>query len=194
MNVYRIAEEDGEKILIYDNEKIKVLIDESSLKKRIKELGSMITSDYKDIVPVLVSVLRGSFIFLADICREIRIPVVFDFMAVSSYGNSKVSSGIVRITKDLEFSIEGREVLIIEDIIDSGRTLNYLVKNLKARNPRNIEICALLDKNVPRKTKNSVKYKGFDIPNKFVVGYGLDYAEKYRNIPFIGYIENEQYL
>jgi hypoxanthine phosphoribosyltransferase len=194
MNRYRTIEEDGERILIYNNEKIKVLIDESSLKKRIKELGSMITADYKDMDPVIVSVLRGSFIFLADICREIMIPVVFDFMAVSSYGNSKVSSGIVRITKDLEFSIEGREVLIIEDIIDSGRTLNYLVKNLKARNPRNIEICALLDKNVPRKMKNSVKYKGFDIPNKFVVGYGLDYEEKYRNIPFIGYIENDQYL
>jgi hypoxanthine phosphoribosyltransferase len=102
-----------------------------------------------------------------------------------------VSSGIVRITKDLECSIEGKEVIIIEDIVDSGRTLNYLIKNLMARNPKSIEVCALLDKNVPRKMENCVKYKGFDIPNKFVVGYGLDFGEKYRNLPFIGYIENE---
>ncbi|MCD4669129.1 MAG: hypoxanthine phosphoribosyltransferase [Actinomycetia bacterium] len=176
---------------MYDNEVIKVLIDEPTLKKKVKELGAQITEDYRDTDLVLISVLRGSFIFVADICRELKVPVVFDFMAVSSYGDSKVSSGIVRITKDLEFSIEGREVLIIEDIVDSGRTLNYLVKNLKARSPKNIEVCALLDKNVPRKMENRVKYKGFDIPNKFVVGYGLDYSEKYRNIPFIGCIENE---
>jgi len=191
MGKYRIVNEGGGKILVYDDEIIKVLIDEPTLKKRVKELGMQITEDYRDTELVLISVLRGSFIFVADICRELKVPVVFDFMAVSSYGDSKVSSGIVRITKDLEFSIEGREVLIIEDIVDSGRTLNYLIKNLKARNPKNIEVCALLDKNVPRKTKNRVKYKGFDIPNKFVVGYGLDYSEKYRNIPFIGYIENE---
>lgn len=191
MSKYRIINEGGEKILVYDDEIIKVLIDEPTLKKKVKELGAQINEDYSDTDLVLISVLRGSFIFVADICRELTVPVVFDFMAVSSYGDSKVSSGIVRITKDLEFSIEGREVLIIEDIVDSGRTLNYLVKNLKARSPRNIEICALLDKDVPRKMENRVKYKGFDIPNKFVVGYGLDYAERYRNIPFIGYIENE---
>lgn len=191
MSKYRIISEGGKKILGYDDEIIKVLIDEPTLKKKVKELGAQINEDYRDTDLVLISVLRGSFIFVADICRELIIPVVFDFMAVSSYGDSKVSSGIVRITKDLEFSIEGREVLIIEDIVDSGRTLNYLVKNLKARSPKNIEICALLDKDVPRKMENRVKYKGFDIPNKFVVGYGLDYAERYRNIPFIGYIENE---
>ena len=184
--------EKGHKILVYGGQRIRVLIDEASLKKKVKELGARITEDYTDRDLVIISVLRGSFIFLADICREIKIPVIFDFMAVSSYGDSKVSSGIVRITKDLEFSIEGKEVLIIEDIVDSGRTLNYLVKNLRARNPRNIEVCALLDKeDVPRKMENRVKYKGFDIPYQFVVGYGLDYAEKYRNIPFIGYIENE---
>lgn len=168
-----------------------MLIGETELKEKVKELGARITEDYKNRDPVIISVLRGSFIFLADICREIKIPVIFDFMAVSSYGDSKVSSGIVRITKDLEFSIEGREVLIVEDVVDSGRTLNYLVKNLQARNPLNIEICALLDKDVPRKMENRVKYKGFDIPDKFVVGYGLDLDEKFRNIPFIGYIENE---
>jgi len=188
---YKLKKEDGEKVLVSGEEKIKVLIDEPTLKKRVKELGREITADYEGKSPVLVSVLRGSFIFVADICRELKIPVIIDFMAVSSYGNSMVSSGIVRITKDLEFSIEDREVLIMEDIVDSGRTLNYLIKNLEARNPRNIEVCALLDKNVPRKTENKVKYKGFDIPNKFVVGYGLDFAEKYRNLPFIGYIENE---
>ncbi|TET52407.1 MAG: hypoxanthine phosphoribosyltransferase [Actinomycetota bacterium] len=191
MSKYKLKKEDGEKVLVSGEEKIKVLIDEPTLKKRVKELGRELTADYEGKSPVLVSILRGSFIFVADICRELKIPVIIDFMAVSSYGNSMVSSGIVRITKDLEFSIEDREVLIMEDIVDSGRTLNYLIKNLEARNPRNIEVCALLDKNVPRKTENKVKYKGFDIPNKFVVGYGLDFAEKYRNLPFIGYIENE---
>jgi len=192
MELYKFKEINGEKVLIYNNIKIKVLIDEKKLRRRVRELGQEITRDYKNKNPVLVSVLRGSFIFVADICREIKIPVTFDFMAVSSYGNSKASSGIVRITKDLEFSIENKEVIIIEDIVDSGRTLNYLIKNLQARNPKNIEVCALLDKDVPRKTENKVKYKGFDIPNKFVVGYGLDFEEKYRNFPFIGYIENEQ--
>lgn len=192
MELYKFKEINGGKVLIYNNMKIKVLIDEKKLRRRVRELGQEITRDYKNKNPVLVSVLRGSFIFVADICREIKIPVTFDFMAVSSYGNSKASSGIVRITKDLEFSIENKEVIIIEDIVDSGRTLNYLVKNLQARNPKNIEVCALLDKDVPRKTENKVKYKGFDIPNKFVVGYGLDFEEKYRNFPFIGYIENEQ--
>ncbi len=191
MSKYKLKKEDGEKVLVSGEEKIKVLIDEPTLKKRVKELGRELTADYEGKSPVLVSILRGSFIFVADICRELKIPVIIDFMAVSSYGDSMVSSGIVRITKDLEFSIEDREVLIMEDIVDSGRTLNYLIKNLQARNPRNIEVCALLDKNVPRKTENKVKYKGFDIPNKFVVGYGLDFAEKYRNLPFIGYIENE---
>jgi len=191
MSIYKFKKQDGEKILVYDGEKIKVLIDEATLKKKVKELGKRLTIDYEDKNPVLVSILRGSFIFVADICRELKIPVTFDFMAVSSYGNSRVSSGIVRITKDLECSIEGKEVIIIEDIVDSGRTLNYLIKNLRARNPKSIEVCALLDKNVPRKMENSVKYKGFDIPNKFVVGYGLDFGEKYRNLPFIGYIENE---
>jgi hypoxanthine phosphoribosyltransferase len=191
MSKYKFKKEDGEKILVHDEEKIKVLIDEPTLKKKVKELGKRLTIDYEGKNPVLVSILRGSFIFVADICRELKIPVTFDFMAVSSYGNSRVSSGIVRITKDLDCSIEDKEVIIIEDIVDSGRTLNYLIKNLKARNPKNIEVCALLDKNVPRKMENSVKYKGFDIPNKFVVGYGLDFEEKYRNLPFIGYIENE---
>ncbi len=192
MGLFKFKAVNGEKVLICGETKIRILIDEKKLRRRTKELGKEITEDYKDKNPVLVSILRGSFIFLADICREIKIPVTFDFMAVSSYGNSKVSSGIVRITKDLEFSIENKEVLIIEDIVDSGRTLNYLVKNLQARNPKSIEVCALLDKDVPRKTVNRVKYKGFDIPNKFVVGYGLDFAEKYRNFPFIGYIENEE--
>jgi hypoxanthine phosphoribosyltransferase len=191
MSQYEIKKEGKEKILLYGGEKIKVLINESELQDKVKELGGRITKDYAGRDLVIIAVLRGSFIFLADISREIKIPVIFDFMAVSSYGDSKVSSGIVRITKDLEFSIEGKEVLIIEDIVDSGRTLNYLAKNLQARNPHSIEICALLDKDVPRKMENKVKYKGFDIPNKFVVGYGLDFAEKFRNIPFIGYIENE---
>ena len=170
---------------------IKVFIDEKTLKDKVRELGDRITEDYQDRTPILVAILKGSFIFVADICRCIRVPVVFDFMAVSSYGNARVSSGIVRITKDLDTNIEGRDILIIEDIIDSGRTLNYLIKNLEARNPKSLEICALLDKDVPRKTINNVKYKGFEIPNKYVIGYGLDVDEKYRNLPYIGYIEEE---
>jgi len=174
-----------------DDSKIKVLIDKKTLDKRVKELGREITGDYKDRKPVLIAILKGSFIFVADICRYINAPVIFDFMAVSSYGNAKVSSGIVRITKDLDTNIEGKDVIIIEDIVDSGRTLNYLIKNLEARNPQSIAVCALLDKNVPRKTANDIKYKGFDIPNKYVIGYGLDIGEKYRNLAYIGYVEEE---
>jgi hypoxanthine phosphoribosyltransferase len=170
---------------------IKVFIDEKTLKDKVRELGDRITEDYQGRTPILIAILKGSFIFVADICRCIRVPVVFDFMAVSSYGNARVSSGIVRITKDLDTNIEDRDILIIEDIIDSGRTLNYLIKNLEARNPKSLEICALLDKDVPRKTINNVKYKGFEIPNKYVIGYGLDVDEKYRNLPYIGYIEEE---
>ena len=170
---------------------IKVFIDEKTLQAKVKELGERITEDYQDRTPILIAILKGSFIFVADICRYISVPVIFDFMAVSSYGNARVSSGIVRITKDLDTNIEGRDILIIEDIIDSGRTLNYLIKNLEARNPKSLEICALLDKDVPRKTINNVKYKGFEIPNKYVIGYGLDVDEKYRNLPYIGYIEEE---
>ncbi len=169
---------------------VNVLFSEEILKKKVEELGALVSADYAGRIPILVAVLKGSFIFIADLCRKISIPVIFDFMAVSSYGDSMASSGVVRISKDLDYSIENRDVLIIEDIIDSGRTLNYLVKNIEARNPRSVEICALLDKDVPGKFKNKIKYKGFDIPNKFVVGYGLDFAENYRNLPFIGYIEN----
>ncbi|MHB8279437.1 MAG: hypoxanthine phosphoribosyltransferase [Candidatus Humimicrobiaceae bacterium] len=169
---------------------ISILFSEEVLQKKVEELGAAVSKDYAGRTPVLVAVLKGSFIFIADLCRKISIPVIFDFMAVSSYGDSMVSSGVVRITKDLDYSIENMDVLIIEDIIDSGRTLNYLVKNIEARNPKSVEICALLDKDVPGKFKNKIKYKGFDIPNKFVVGYGLDYAENYRNLPYIGYIEN----
>lgn len=174
-----------------EDKKVKVLIDENSLQKKVRELGKLITADYMDKKPVLIAILKGSFIFVADISRSIKIPVIFDFMAVSSYGNARVSSGIVRITKDLDTNIEGKDIIIIEGIIDSGRTLNYLIKNLEARNPGSIEVCALLDKNVPRKTANYVKYKGFDIPNKYVIGYGLDIGEKFRNLQYIGYIEEE---
>ena len=175
-----------------EKSKIKVLIDEKTLFSKVEELGSRITQDYKNKKPVLIAILKGSFIFVADICRFIKIPVIFDFMALSSYGNAKVSSGIVRITKDLDINIEGLDVIIIEGIIDSGRTLNYLIKNLEARNPKSIEICALLDKNVPRKTGNNIKYKGFEIPNKYVIGYGLDIGENFRNLSYIGYLESEE--
>lgn len=172
-----------------EQSKIKVLIDEKSLRGGVKKLARKITKDYKDKYPVLIAILKGSFIFVADICRCIKVPVIFDFMAVSSYGKARASSGIVRITKDLDINIEGKDVIIIEDIVDSGRTLNYLIKNLESRNPKSLEVCALLDKDVPRKTQNYIKYKGFDIPNKYVIGYGLDVGEKYRNLPYIGYID-----
>jgi len=173
-------------------ENIKILLSEKELQDKIKILGQQISKDYEGKIPVLISVLKGSFIFIADLCRKITIPVIFDFMAVSSYGNSMASSGVVRITKDLDYNIQDRDIIIIEDIIDSGRTLHYLIKNIEARNPRSLEICALLDKDVIGKVKNSIKYKGFDIPDKFVIGYGLDYAENYRSLPYIGYIENEK--
>ncbi|HHT79217.1 MAG TPA: hypoxanthine phosphoribosyltransferase [Actinobacteria bacterium] len=177
-----------EKISRLDN--IKVLISEKELQDRISVLGEQISIDYDGRIPVLISVLKGSFIFIADLCRKISIPIVFDFMAVSSYGNSMASSGVVRITKDLDYNIQGKDILIVEDIVDSGRTLHYLIRNIQARNPGSLEVCTLLDKDVKGKIKNIIKYKGFDIPDEFVVGYGLDYAENYRNLPYIGYIEN----
>lgn len=168
-----------------------VLFSEDELAARVKELGIQLTQDYAGQEILMIGVLRGAIIFMADLARAIQLPVVFDFMAVSSYGASTTSSGVVRILKDLDEDVEGRNVLIVEDIIDSGLTLNYLLENLRSRKPRSIKICTLLNKPERRKANVPVDYNGFIIPDHFVVGYGLDYAGKYRNLPFIGIPKKE---
>lgn len=171
----------------------KILFSEEELQAKIREMGKSITTDYQGKNLFAVGILKGSTLFMADLVRRIDLPVTFDFMAVSSYGDKAVSSGVVRINKDLETSIEGKDVLIIEDIIDSGLTLSYLVDNLKSRNPASIKIATLLTKPDRRKVKVDVAYCGFSIPDEFVVGYGLDYAENYRNLPYIGVLKEEIY-
>ena len=172
----------------------KVLLSEEDLKKIVERLGAEITADYKDKKLVLVSVLKGSVIFMADLMREIKIPCTIDFMAVSSYGAGSKTSGVVKIIKDLDIDVvEGSDLLIVEDILDSGVTLEYLIKLLSARNPNSIKICTLLDKPERRKANVKADYAGTQIPDAFVVGYGLDFAEKYRNLPFIGALKPAVY-
>ncbi len=177
--------------MIQDVERI--LFTEEQLQKRVAELGAQITADYAGKNPVLASVLRGSYIFMADLTRQIKLPLTVDFMAVSSYGSGTTSSGQVEIRKDLSDSIEGRDLLIVEDILDSGNTLYYLQRILNARHPASIKICTLLDKPERRAKPIEADYKGFTIPDAFVVGYGLDYNEKYRNLPYIGILKPEVY-
>src|SRR6476660_934194 len=155
------------------------------LQDRIAELGARITADYADRAPLLVGVLKGAFMFMSDLARAIDLPVEFDFMAVSSYGSATRTSGVVRIIKDLDLDLTDRHVLIVEDIVDSGLTLAYLRKNLEARHPASLEVCALLVKDGLQRTDLALKYVGFTIPPKFVVGYGLDVAERYRNLPYV---------
>ncbi len=162
-----------------------ILISQDDLRARVAEMATEISRDYKGKDLVLVGILKGAFIFLADLCRQLSIPASFDFIAVSSYGSGTRSGGIVRILKDLDTDISGKDVLIVEDIIDSGLTLNYLHKSLRARNPASLEICALLRKPEMDRVKLEAKYIGFSIPSDFVVGYGLDYAGKYRNLPHV---------
>jgi hypoxanthine phosphoribosyltransferase len=168
-----------------------VLIDEASLQNRIAELGAAITDDYRGRDLLLVGVLKGAIFFMADLMRQIDAPCEVDFMAISSYGAGVDSSGVVRILKDLDISIEGRNVLVVEDIVDSGLTLSYLLRNLEAREPASLETCALLTK--PERRENDVvcRYVGFEIPNRFVIGYGLDFAERYRNLPYVGVLRDE---
>lgn len=171
----------------------KVLISQEELAARIEAMGAEITADYQDREILMIGVLRGAVIFMADLARAIKVPVAIDFMAVSSYGSSTESSGIVRILKDLDEEVEGKHLLIVEDIIDSGLTLKYLLENLKSRKPASIKICTLLNKPERRKAEVDITYNGFIVPDEFVVGYGLDYAEKYRNLPFIGVLKPEVY-
>lgn len=173
-------------------ENVDVLISESAIKKRIQELADDISKDYAGKEVVLICVLKGAVMFMVDLSKELKIPVAFDFMDVSSYNGGTKSSGIVKIVKDLNESIEGKNVLLVEDIIDSGRTLSYLVKVLKERKPASLKICTLLDKPERRIADVEVSYIGFNIPDEFAVGYGLDYNEKYRNLPYIGKLNLQQ--
>ncbi|NLW23439.1 MAG: hypoxanthine phosphoribosyltransferase [Tissierellia bacterium] len=171
----------------------KVLLTEEVIEARIKELGKQISEDYKGKNLMLVGILKGAVIFMSQLAKNIDIPVQMDFMAVSSYGKSSESTGVVRIIKDLDCSIEDKDILIVEDIIDTGLTLSYLTDNLKKRGPKSVKIVTLLDKPERRKADVPVDYTGFVIPDEFVVGYGLDYAEKYRNLPFIAALKEEVY-
>jgi hypoxanthine phosphoribosyltransferase len=171
-----------------------VLITEDQIRDKVRELGARLSIDYADRQLTLVSVLKGSLPFMADLMRALSIPVTIDLMEVSSYGGASTeTSGLVRILKDLSSSIEGKDVLIVEDIIDTGLTLNYLLRYLRGKNPRSLEICALLDKPARRLVEIDIPYRGFTIPDQFVVGYGLDYGEYYRNLPFIGVLRPEVY-
>ena len=172
----------------------KVLLSEEQLKDIVKRLGAEITEDYKDKKLVLVSVLKGSVVFMADLMREIKVPCNIDFMSVSSYGSGTKTSGVVKIIKDLDAEVvNGADLLIVEDILDSGVTLEYLMKVLSVRNPNSIKICTLLDKPERRKANVFADYSGAEIPDAFVVGYGLDYDEKYRNLPFVGALKPAVY-
>ena len=163
-----------------------VLIDEERLHARVAELGEEVSADYAGKDLLLIGVLKGAVFFMADLMRRLTMPCEIDFMAISSYGASTDSSGVVRILKDLDINIDGRDVLVVEDIIDSGLTLSYLMRNLESREPATLEICALLTKPERREIDVPVRYVGFEIANKFVIGYGLDFAERYRNLPYVG--------
>jgi len=170
-------------------DKIKVLLSEEEVDNRIKEIGEQISKDYAGEEVHVICVLKGGVFFMCELAKRITLPLSMDFMSVSSYGNEKQSSGIVKIVKDLDEPLDGKNVIIVEDIIDSGRTLSYLIEILKKRNPKSLKLCTLLDKPERRVTDVKVDYVGFNIPDEFVVGYGLDYMQKYRNLPFIGVVE-----
>lgn len=170
-----------------------VLIDEETLQAKVKELAHKIAQDYQGETVTIICILKGAVLFAADLLRALPIPVEIDFMAISSYGMGARTSGVVRILKDLDHSIEGKHVLIVEDIVDSGLTLSYLIESLSSRQPASLKVCVLLDKPERRVVELEPDYLGFEIPDKFVIGYGLDYAEKYRNLPFIGVLKPEVY-
>lgn len=170
-----------------------IILSEEQIAQRIHELGERISADYGDEPVLMIAVLRGAAIFVADLARAMSTPVELDFMAVSSYGSSTKSSGVVRILKDLDETIENRHVLVVEDILDTGLTLKYLLKNLASRKPKSLEVVTLLSKQGKQRVPIDCKYIGFDIPDEFVIGYGLDYAERYRNLPYIGVLKPEVY-
>ncbi|MHB1393473.1 MAG: hypoxanthine phosphoribosyltransferase [Clostridia bacterium] len=170
-----------------------IMISEEEIARRVVELGKQLTEEYKDKDLLIVGILKGCMLFLSDLVRAIDLPLTMDFMVVSSYGSATKSSGVVRIIKDLEREIEGKDVVIVEDIVDTGLTLSYLIENFKTRNPRSVKVCSLLDKPDRRKAQVDIEYVGFKIPDEFVVGYGLDYAEVYRNLPFVCVLKPEVY-
>lgn len=172
---------------------LKVLLSENEIAQRVSEIGAQISRDYAGKRLVMVSVLKGSVVFMADLMRAVTVPAEIDFMCVSSYGNGVKTSGVVRIIKDLDNDLAGMDLLLVEDILDSGMTLSYIKKLLLDRNPNSVRICTLLDKPEQRKADIVADYKGFDVPDEFVVGYGLDYAEKYRNLPYIGILKPSVY-
>ena len=178
---------------MYEDILEKVLFSKEQLAKRIKELAAQLDKDYAGKTPLMVAILKGSVMFFTDLIREMTLPLEIDFMSISSYGSGVKSSGEVKMIKDLDNKIEGKDVIIVEDIVDSGYTMKYLTHLLEARNPSSIKICALLDKPSRRETDGAVDYKGFEVGNEFVVGYGLDYAARYRNIPFIGILKRSVY-
>lgn len=171
----------------------KVLITQEQIQDKVKELAAAISKDYKDKDLVVIGVLKGAVIFLGDLVKNIRVPLTLDFIAVSSYGDTTETSGVVRILKDLDENVEGKDVLIVEDIIDTGLTLSYLIGNLKSRKTSSVKVCALLDKPYRRKTDVKVDYKGFEIEDEFVVGYGLDFAQRFRNLPEVCVLKPEEY-
>jgi hypoxanthine phosphoribosyltransferase len=177
----------------YDRDIHRVLVTSGDLQAKLGELGAQITRDYEGRDLLLVAVLKGAFMVMADLARHIHLPVEFDFMAVASYGAATQTSGVVRILKDLDRDIDGRDVLLVEDIVDSGLTLNYLLRNLRGRRPGTLEVCALLQKKGIQRVPLDLRYVGFEIPPDFVVGYGLDYAEKFRNLPYIATLKPEAY-
>jgi len=177
----------------YEDQIEEILITGDQIQGKVGELGQRITEDYRGRDLILVGVLKGAFVLMADISRHIELPMEFDFMAVSSYGAATKTSGVVRILKDLDHEIAGRNVLLIEDIVDSGLTLNYLLKNLRTRKPASLEVCALLQKTEAQQVPLDIRYRGFEIPSVFVVGYGLDFDERFRNLPFIGTLKPEVY-
>ena len=170
-----------------------ILVDEAAIAAKVRELGDRIARDYRGKDLVLVSILKGALPFLADLMRQIPLPLALDFLEVSSYGASTESSGVVRILKDIANPIEGRDVLVVEDILDTGNTLAFVIEHLRSQRPASVRICTLLDKPARRLVPIDIDYRGFEIPDKFVVGYGLDYAERYRNLPFIGVLKPEVY-
>jgi hypoxanthine phosphoribosyltransferase len=177
----------------YERDIERVLITQVQIQHKLRELGDRITEDYRGRDLLLIGVLKGAFVVMADLSRLIRLPVETDFMAVASYGAATKTSGVVRILKDLDHDLEGRDVLLVEDIVDSGLTLNYLLKNLRGRRPASLEVCALLKKTGIQRVHLEVRYVGFEIPPDFVVGYGLDFAEKFRNLPYIATLKPEAY-
>lgn len=176
-----------------ENDLKSILVTEEEITKKVKELGQVITNDYQEKRLLVVGILKGSIVFMSDLIRKINLPLEIDFMEVSSYGNTTESSGAVRILKDLDVDIQGWDVLIVEDIIDTGLTLKYLMKNLEARKPASLKICTFLNKPSRRQVEIMVNYNGYDIPDEFVVGYGLDFSGKFRNLPFVAVLKPEAY-